>query len=647
METDLVLRDVHGDFLIALPGICENLEVEPDLPTDRPSAGQLVEQSHAPSSRVDSSLAPRVLARMKGVRHNRLVAFQAEAARRCRVGKVLSVADDRTSVTVHVYEARAGDRLQVIWEPAFAAVEGTDVLRQVVETLDAKRILGLVELSNGVLNHAAASRLARAGWRVDESTVQHGALQAAAAVMPTLRGETLAPPLSLAPTIRADALLRAGRPLEDLRFEAAAVRERATTGRERGIFVEIFAGKGLLSAAIREGGWPVADGIDIVTRAYGRTWDLRSPADRGCLLHLLFAVLRPWGIHWALPCTKYSTLGGQNPDDYDTDLADFVIDGLEHSAAAGCHASFEGPRSHGLVSGERWQRTFGSPEFPRQPWKYHFPDGCCYRVRSPDCIPLAMQKPYILMATFDLSFMNLRCRDGLLQPLAGRRLDDLSAGFAARVASGTEPLIGAVGCDSRLPAGPAPGQGQIATSGHPGVSRSVDRLSEEERAARSAARRPRIEAAAKKWDEFSKAEQWDRVVMPDHCFRYAETEEKRFNARTTSEYQAAVLEAVGLSGDFAGYLHLTPTEREALCALVRRKSAAFWIKDSARSVMRGFLHDVVTSGAPVRGHPIRLKGEDAMFVREDLEAATKQGLDTRGTSPWGSWAFPTKPTPGC
>ena len=67
---------------------------------------------------------------------------------------------------------------------------------------------------------------------------------------------------------------------------------------------------------------------------------LRSPADRGCLLHLLFAVLRQWGIHWALPCTKNFTLGGQTPDDFDTDLADFVIDGLEHSAAAGCHASF-------------------------------------------------------------------------------------------------------------------------------------------------------------------------------------------------------------------------------------------------------------------------------------------------------------------
>ena len=58
--------------------------------------------------------------------------------------------------------------------------------------------------------------------------------------------------------------------------------------------------------------------------------------------------------------------------------------------------------------------------------------------------------------------------------------------------------------------------------------------------------------------------------------------------------------------------------------------------------MRGFKHDVVTTGLPVRGHPIRLKGADAQFVRDDLEAGVAQGLYSRGMSAWGSWAFPTK-----
>ena len=58
--------------------------------------------------------------------------------------------------------------------------------------------------------------------------------------------------------------------------------------------------------------------------------------------------------------------------------------------------------------------------------------------------------------------------------------------------------------------------------------------------------------------------------------------------------------------------------------------------------MRAFKHDVVTTGLPVRGPPIRLKGPEASIVREELEAGVEQGLYTRGTSPWGSWAFPTK-----
>ena len=44
----------------------------------------------------------------------------------------------------------------------------------------------------------------------------------------------------------------------------------------------------------------------------------------------------------------------------------------------------------------------------------------------------------------------------------------------------------------------------------------------------------------------------------------------------------------------------------------------------------------------MRGAPIRLRGESAAFVQENLEAEAKRGLYERGTSPWGSWAFPTR-----
>eukprot|EP00974_Lingulodinium_polyedra_P025221 2438165-Lingulodinium_polyedra.AAC.1 len=76
--------------------------------------------------------------------------------------------------------------------------------------------------------------------------------------------------------------------------------------------------------------------------------------------------------------------------------------------------------------------------------------------------------------------------------------------------------------------------------------------------------------------------------------------------------------------------------------MVARKAEAFWVEGTPRTVMRGFQHDVVTSGLPVRGHPIRLRGPEAQFVQDELEKGVAQGLYTRGTSSWGSWAFPTK-----
>ena len=115
-------------------------------------------------------------------------------------------------------------------------------------------------------------------------------------------------------------------------------------------------------------------------------------------------------------------------------------------------------------------------------------------------------------------------------------------------------------------------------------------------------------------------------------------------ARTSEEYVRKVLDAVGLSDgcEGRGYSHLPPIEMTALRDVVSRKSAAFWLKETPRSVMRGFRYDVITTGLPVRGRPIRLKGAEAEFVRQELEDNVAQGLYSRGMSAWGSWAFPTK-----
>ena len=51
---------------------------------------------------------------------------------------------------------------------------------------------------------------------------------------------------------------------------------------------------------------------------------------------------------------------------------------------------------------------------------------------------------------------------------------------------------------------------------------------------------------------------------------------------------------------------------------------------------------MVTSGSPVRGHPVRLKGNDSRFVNEWITKQVEEGLCKRTKSSWGSWAFPTK-----
>ena len=94
--------------------------------------------------------------------------------------------------------------------------------------MDANRVLGALELNNGVLNHAAASKLARAGWRLDESTVRHGALAAAVSAHANER-------LSDLPSSRMAALVAACRPVEDLKMQIGEVQAWAAGGHMRGL----------------------------------------------------------------------------------------------------------------------------------------------------------------------------------------------------------------------------------------------------------------------------------------------------------------------------------------------------------------------------------------------------------------------------
>ena len=177
-ETGLVLRDIHGETLISLPGAVDDLEISPDLEADRRSAGQLLEAARAPAV-PDANAGHRLQRRMRDVHVGRSIAYEAESKKFCRVGKVLAVGDDRSSVTIHMFQASAADRLQVVWTPAYSTLAGSDVETQVVKTIEAKRVLGVVELNKGIMNSRAANDLSRRGWRVCPASVDRGAVAVA------------------------------------------------------------------------------------------------------------------------------------------------------------------------------------------------------------------------------------------------------------------------------------------------------------------------------------------------------------------------------------------------------------------------------------------------------------------------------------
>ena len=76
--------------------------------------------------------------------------------------------------------------------------------------------------------------------------------------------------------------------------------------------------------------------------------------------------------------------------------------------------------------------------------------------------------------------------------------------------------------------------------------------------------------------------------------------------------------------------------------MLRRKAAAFWIEETPRTTLRHLLHDTIPTGPPVRTPPHHLKGEEAAWVDDQLQAEVKSGQLDRGNSEWASPPFATK-----
>ena len=88
--------------------------------------------------------------------------------------------------------------------------------------------------------------------------------------------------------------------------------------------------------------------------------------------------------------------------------------------------------------------------------------------------------------------------------------------------------------------------------------------------------------------------------------------------------------------------HLSSEDIAAVREVIYRKAAAFWKEGTPRTTVRFFLHDTIPTGPPVRLPPHSLKGESAQWVDSKLQDEVDRGQMVRGSSAWGSPAFPTK-----
>ena len=90
------------------------------------------------------------------------------------LGKVWAITKADTPVQVHKFIAKWDDRLRVKWAPLFYGQNGEETTevggKPSLEAIAIKQVLAEVQLHDGVLGHAVARRLDKAGWKVAEAS---------------------------------------------------------------------------------------------------------------------------------------------------------------------------------------------------------------------------------------------------------------------------------------------------------------------------------------------------------------------------------------------------------------------------------------------------------------------------------------------
>ena len=119
------------------------------------------------------------------------------------------------------------------------------------------------------------------------------------------------------------------------------------------------------------------------------------------------------------------------------------------------------------------------------------------------------------------------------------------------------------------------------------------------------------------------------------------------NPRAEPSYKQRCVDAVGLGEKPDDrYQHITArNDLDLLRWAVRRGSGCMWLPESPRTSVRGFQHQLITRGPPVRMGMHRLSKPDTEWVEQAIREDVLRGQLVKGASEWGFPAFPTKDSP--
>ena len=607
---------------------------------------------------------------------------QGAATKTLRIGRVSTITKNESSVVVQRFRPLSDGRLRVRWIP-MENVDAYGASTPALETLHCRQIMTTLQLHDGVLSHAAARRLDKSGWRLDESDLVEEAavveVPREVAVASYARLEEFRQFMKGGLPVLAD-MSAEHRPAVLVTFEGDECRRR-WLAEGRVDFLEVFCGFQELTFRVRECGLIASDGIDNKVVSMGQVWPLEVEEVRKQCAWLIVKALQPLCVHSGTPCTHMSRIGKQDHETHSHSpmLVQFTIAICEYQDSLGRLASNENPSGSMLPLEEQWVAAFGRPEAPKGNWRYVKSDGCQFKVIFPGIGDEGrpMQKCKQWMSNFDLGPLNLRCRKPAA--LAGTSHEHRQIRGTMKMQDGrwisvatysgkytpeectvyARCLAKALKDVSRRP---VPGRkesqleklaGELEVPVRTHKSKvqqfkifagtAVAADSEETEAQREARReKHEVDSAAAdaKWKELAKKKDWNQVKADLDVYKHS-GEKVTVDPRLEESYKVRVLEGTGFAPGMTRD-GLTEADMQAAREVLKRKAAAFWLEGAPRTTILGVSHDTIPTGPPCKTPPHALKGESAEWIDEQLEKEVKRGQLERGSSPWGSPPFPTR-----